>query len=398
MPGNAAYARSAAVPQSNRRPNWWLRLTSSGWDRPQVTVEQREAARRSRLAAWIILGLLIIALVLAPAALTDTPTLISLGIVTLGILVAAALNRAGHVTLGGSLLVFLVIGADMGAITGATPGLDTIYLPAYDLLAIAVLIGVSILPRIAAFIIAAVNIGVITADFFLQPKVGDLLVQYHQEGALSLLARPIALQIIVATVAYLWVRGTDDAIRRADRAEEIAAMEHAIVEQKRQLDYGIQQILETHVRVANGDFSARAPLNQDNILWQIAASLNNLLSRLQKAGQAEYQLRRTEEEIRRLAIAIRDAQLGRAAIWPAPTGTAADLLLEVMGRGSRDAAPASIQPPRSFPQGASGYGQAAPSSFPQASQSSHYGQPPSQAPDPSPSANNPWTIPYEDQR
>src|SRR5215831_18548180 len=144
MQGNAAYTRSAALPQSNRRPNWWLRLTSSGWDRPLVTIEQRELARRSRLASWIILGLLIVVAVLLPAGVSDLPTLGALAGVALGLLIAAALNRAGHVTLAGSLLVLFVIGAVLGAVAGATPGLDTVYLPAYDRFAIAVLIGASI--------------------------------------------------------------------------------------------------------------------------------------------------------------------------------------------------------------------------------------------------------------
>ena len=349
-----------------RRVNWWLRLTSSGWDGPQATIEERERVRRSRLASWIILGLLIVALVLVPAALTDMPTLEALVAVIVGILLAAIFNRTGHVTIAGSMLVALVIGADLGAVLSAKPGLDTIYLPAYDLLAIAVLIGVSILPRGAAFLIAAVNIAAIVADFTLQTKVGDLAHQLQQEGALSLLARPIALQIIVAAVAYLWVRGTEDAIHRADRAEEIAAMEHAIVEQKRQLDYGIQLILDTHVRAANGDFTARAPLTQDNVLWQIAASLNNLLARLQRSGNAEHQLRRTDEEVRRLATAIRDAQQGRTPIWPAPTGTSADLLLELIGRGGQQARDPRQPPPIQAPQAPQPYPQPQPGGFTQA--------------------------------
>lgn len=62
--------------------------------------------------------------------------------------------------------------------------------------------------------------------------------------------------------------------------------------------------------------------------------VNNLLLRLQRSEQAEYQLRRTDEGICRLAAAIGDAQAGRKPIWPAPTGAAADLILERI-RGSK---------------------------------------------------------------
>ncbi len=334
------------------RVNWWLRLTSSGWETPPITVEQREFARRSRLTSWIILALLVMELVLLPAGVSVPSTLVAVAVAVIGTIIAAVLNRAGFVTLAGSLLVLLLSGAILGSIVGAqalpckagttcspfvTAGgngqISLIYLPAYDLLTISVIVGASILPRASAFVIAIGNIALIIADFALQAHAADVNALVAYEGALPLIARPIGLQIIIATIAYLWVRGTDQAIRRADRAEELAAMEHAIAEQKRQLDVGVQQLLQTHIRAANGDFSARAPLGQDNVLWQVAASLNNLLSRLQKSGQAEHQLRRTEDELRRVAAALDDANAGRRPLWPATSGTAADMIIERIVRG-----------------------------------------------------------------
>src|SRR5260221_719136 len=321
----------AAAPQGSwpqrrqRRPNLWLRLTSFGWNQPQRTLEQRERVRRSRLTSWIILGLLVMELAIMPAGLFDPPTLIAAGAAFVGTLIAAALNRFGFVIGAGILLVVLVWGAILGAIISAPNGnLDTIYLPGYDLFAITVVLGASILPRIAAFPIALLNVTTIILDFSFQPKVGDLTRWLALEGPAPLVARPIALQIIIAVVAYLWVRGTDDAIRRADRAEEIAALEHSIAEQKRQLDLGIEQLLQTHVRAANGDFTARAPLRQENVLWQIASSLNNLLARMQRAAQADHQLARTEEELRRLAAPLGDPQAGSEPLRPAPNRTPPD--------------------------------------------------------------------------
>lgn len=334
------------------RANWWLRLTSSGWDKLQVTIEQRELVRRSQLTSWIILGLTVMLVVLVPTGFQDPATLAAVGVAFAGTLIAAVLNRFGWVTVAGSLLVLLVIGGVMGALAGASDAaihagagtLTMIYIPAYDLLAIAVVLGASILPRGAAFIVAAVNIALIITDFNLQPKAGELLLWLQLEGPAGLIARPIGLQIIVATVAFLWVRGTDQAIRRADRAEEVAAIEHQLAEQKRQLDVGIRQILETHVRVANGDFSARAPLTQDNVLFQIAASLNNLLNRLGRAAQSEHFYQRTVAEIGRLRDSLLAARSGRPALWPAPSGTPVDALIEVI------AGPARQGPSAPFPQ------------------------------------------------
>ena len=64
--------------------------------------------------------------------------------------------------------MLLVIAAVMGTVVNA-PGhlLDTVYLPAYDLLAIAVVIAASALPRAAIFLIAGLNIALICVDFFL---------------------------------------------------------------------------------------------------------------------------------------------------------------------------------------------------------------------------------------
>jgi hypothetical protein len=119
----------------------------------------------------------------------------------------------------------------------------------------------------------------------------------------------------------------------------MADLEHAYAAQRQQLEVGVQQILQTHVRIANGDYSARAPLTKDNVLWQIAVSLNNLVTRLrtsnQEAGQAAYELARQNDEIQRLATALRDLQANRRPVWPAPTGTAVDQLILILNGRSR---------------------------------------------------------------
>jgi hypothetical protein len=84
------------------------------------------------------------------------------------------------------------------------------------------------------------------------------------------------------------------------------------------------------VRVANGDFNARAPLNPDNVLFQIASSLNTLLNRLGRASQAEHVLQRTIAEVGRLRDSLLAARAGRQPLWPAPSGTPVDGLIEVL--------------------------------------------------------------------
>jgi hypothetical protein len=42
--------------------------------------------------------------------------------------------------------------------------------------------------------------------------------------------RPVAIQIVAAIIAFLWTRGMDQAIRRADRAEDLRALEQRFKE------------------------------------------------------------------------------------------------------------------------------------------------------------------------
>lgn len=347
-----AWVEEMEAPREPGRVNLWLRLTSSGWDQPQRTIEDRDRVRRSRLTSWIILGLFVVALILAVASIGETSSLAAALGAVVGLVIIAIFNRVGWVTAAGLLLVLLLTAVVMSALISEPNGLLYLdALPGYDLLTIGVVVAASVLPRAMAFVVALFNSGLIVVDFYLQPHHSDLTADLTNPnsypsptaGILSILLRPIALQLIIAIIAYLWVRGTEDAIRRADRAEELAAMEHQMVEQRRQLDVGIQQILQTHIRVANGDFSARAPLTQDNLLFQIASSLNNLVNRLGRAAQSQFQLQRTVQEIGRLRDSLLAARSGRPPLWPVPSGTPVDALIEVIAGPERNAA--AIQPP-----------------------------------------------------
>jgi hypothetical protein len=224
----------------------------------------------------------------------------------------------------------------------------------FDLMVQAECVAVSLFVPSSVFLVAIVN-----SIFFLlvlnaTPITPDLALLLKTDAS-RIVSSPIILQIIVAIVTYLWVSSANNAIQRADRAEEIAALEQREIErqqreieEKQQLDLGIQQILQTHVEVANGNFSARAPLGKDNVLWQIAYSLNNLLARLQGYSQmraqlqraqaenyrlynalqdtssAQHELQRTREAAARLIEALKQSRNGRMPPLPAQTGTVID--------------------------------------------------------------------------
>lgn len=339
-------ARKISAPPSERTqpvspprpPGWWLRMTSYGWDQPATSLAQRELIRRSQLASWIILTLLIVDAILLPLGIGDTGTLIAVLVGAGGFLFAALLNRKGHVYWAGSFLIILICAALLGAIVSEPAGLLLDLMPTYDLFVMAVLVGASILPRRSAFVVAGLTSLLILLDFFLEPHAADLqrdLTTFPTaaEGEITLLARPIALQILVATVAFLWVRGTERAIERADRAEEIAALEHAIAEQAQQLEAGVQQIEQALVQAANGLYTTRVPDLRHEQLWRIGRAVNNLFSRVQRNSQYEHEYRRTEQEVQRLVEAIQAAKRGAPPLWPAFSGTPIDLIIqEITGR------------------------------------------------------------------
>ncbi|HTI15138.1 MAG TPA: hypothetical protein VL461_11325 [Dictyobacter sp.] len=143
----------------------------------------------------------------------------------------------------------------------------------------------------------------------------NVLVQYQQLQASSnhrlqqfnlclYLSLIIALVLEGICVFRPMVRRLQRAIERARHAEEFATLEHVIADQKRQLDHDIAQILQVQVSVANGDLSARVPLTHYSMLWQVSSGLNTLITRLQRASYAEYELQRKQREIDRLGEMI----------------------------------------------------------------------------------------------
>jgi hypothetical protein len=165
------------------------------------------------------------------------------------------------------------------------------------------------------FVIELINILFIIAVILFQPHTPALSMLLASGMALNVIAQPIALQLIVAVVTYLWVRSALHAIARADRAEEIAELKQREAERTHQLETGIQQLSQTQVRAANGDLMARANLSQDNLLWKVGVSLNILLTRLHKSGReasrAEYEYQQLRREVARLASSMRETRVDR---------------------------------------------------------------------------------------
>src|SRR5260370_1710705 len=140
------------------------------------------------------------------------------------------------------------------------------------------LLAVSLLPIRSVFLAFICSIIGIVGTLLYMPHTAVLDKDLH-DRLLIIVARPVGTLFLVAGVAFILSSMMTNAIKRAGQAEMIAKLEHEMAEQKRGLEEGIQQILQTHVEISNGDLQARAPLSQNSMLWQIANALNNLLVR-----------------------------------------------------------------------------------------------------------------------
>jgi len=134
------------------------------------------------------------------------------------------------------------------------------------------------------------------------------------------------------------------ALRRADRAEEIAALQQREAERTHELEQGVRELLSAHVQIANGNFQARVPAIRNPLLWQIGSSLNNLMARFARLAQMEFLLRRTEQEAHRLAESIRVARAGGRPLWPAPTGAPLDEVITALTDAPPPASPHTAAP------------------------------------------------------
>jgi hypothetical protein len=339
------------------RPSWWLRLASSSPYRPQYTLADRERARRSDLIAWLTLGMFGVVVIVSPIAIDDVQALtVYLGVV-LALIVIIALNRAGQIVLAGGLLVSCITGAVFAYMLSSPLGLTMGQLPNYDALAVGVVVAASVLPRISGFVVATLNSIAIVADYLLRPHNANLIADaalYSSvtQQTVSLVVRPIALQFIFAVIAYLWVRGTDRAIARADRAEEIAALEARELERTRILEEGVGYVRQTIARWAHGDLKARVPVMPVPALKDMSEDLNGFIIAFSYLSSADYHLRRLQGEVSHLTVALRQWIAGAMPQWPTPSGTALDGVLEILADMRRRASAASAPPlpPQNAPQ------------------------------------------------
>lgn len=343
---------------------WWLNVTAPPKPSVILPVAARERLRKAELTSYSILAVFVFLIALLSNSLADPSTAQAVAFMAVGLAVASVLNRTGRTVIAATLVPILLMAVVALGVLGAVQ-LDIILFPAFDLFVLPIFLSSLILNRYAPWIFAVIAIAFIAAAFFVEPHAlttattppngsatnFDVIAYYTGIfGWWGMLNRHVGLLLTVAFFAWLGARSQETAILRADRAEEIAELERREVERTRELEEGVHQLLEVHVRLANGDFSVRAQNIRNPLLWQIGNSLNNLINRLSRFAQADFVLRRTQDESRRVTEAIHAYLAGRQPIWPVPAQTPLDPIIEALRRGTGGAPGGAGQgaPPRSM--------------------------------------------------
>jgi hypothetical protein len=336
--------------------HWWYRLTTPVWFAKRATSAQREVMRRTRIASILLFFLLLILVTLVlPAAILvgDRMVLLFVCLLLSVVLVAILFNRYGRFYIAGALVACGLLGVFYAGILTNPAGLTIDSLLLFNGLIIAELFIASLLPGGWIFLATLVNSLFIVTTFMMLPETSEL-VHVMQTKAYVIVMWLVILRVVISGVVWLWVYSTNRANERADQAEEIATRQQAIAEQehsvalqKHMLDSSIGQIMCTHVQVANGNLTARVPVQEVTVLQPLAIALNNLLNRLQRlrqveqeflsilphlqrGRQAEYELQRAKGELDLLLRAIREGRQANRCIRLPRGGVLLDPLFQEM--------------------------------------------------------------------
>lgn len=315
--------------------NWWYRfsLPQRG---PDTTPAERERTRYARLTSAFSLVIFLLSLPttiygvltsINPAA----PVIEVIGFVC--VLAALASNKLGFNIPAALLLVLNTTIVAVGNLL--TNPLDPVYVPILCALVITVVLAGSLMPPVFALYVALMNSAIVIFLAIHQPPTPAYAHWMAVGYGSILIALPIMLQLVVGVVTYVILSNLIATIRRADRAEEIVALQKEIVEHQRrrneereELEQGIAMMAQVYAAVAQGDLEARVPLGSESVLWQVAVPLNNLLNRVQRWKASADQWERTTMAIKFVQQELQRARAQRAPVmFHQPTGTPVDLLL-----------------------------------------------------------------------
>lgn len=319
----------------------WLWLTGPRPERFDRGIVAQERLRRSRLVSALLLLVALVIALLIPSTFT-IPTLWQPILILAVLAVLAALcNRARLVTISGVTIIILADISIAENILRQPYGLTNTTVADLYLLVIPILIAGMVLPNFFIPVTGLVQVAISIGIFVYLPH-DDLLTREIQKvdgnQPYTSVLGPILLHVCSAGIVWLYAWSVDRAIWRASRAEELAEARAHIDEQARQiadqksrLEQGIRVIQEVQARVANGEYSARVSL-QNNELLPLGVSFNLMAERLGRVERIEQEYQRLENALQQLYDTCDKVARGLPPATPRATGTMADRIFPFLAR------------------------------------------------------------------
>ncbi len=295
-----------------------------------VTLREREQIRRGRLASIILaVQLFLIELPVIPVVMSapNGPVVLPwLAGCIVALLAAFGFNRRGNLLVAGILMVGSIEVTMIVKILTSPGGISLVYLPQFDVLIQPILIAVALLAPTSAFAVAGFNICFIILALTVAPHAPDLMKALHNPGQVGdVFAAPLMSQILTAFFGWIIVRNLLEALKQADQAEQIAALEYSLAENRRraeersmQLEMGVNAIVKTIQHVSSRDIGARVEMPAENELWPVGKQINLFLDRYQKARNAEHEQEATRAAVLEFANEIYQASQQRRSIRMPP--------------------------------------------------------------------------------
>ncbi|BCL82259.1 hypothetical protein ccbrp13_47240 [Ktedonobacteria bacterium brp13] len=323
--------------------NQWYKWFGPAPVAPDASFKQRDAVRRAQTASWILLVVIILVLLPIPEVLDKPFVLIPIFIVAVCDVVALILNKYKQTKAAGIIVIITINFGLLGTLLSVPGGMPVADLPVLDLLIQSVIVAACMLGAGWSFVLMFVNIGIIFGLLHSPAISPELRAAYALNP--NVFIQAVEVEAMVAVIVFILVYFSDRAIANLDRSEEIVAMERQELQRqqeelnlKQQLDEGIRQLMDTHTQVANGNYGARAPLAQDNVLWRVAYSLNTLLARLASNANLEQERYQERRAIRQLAENL------MRGTTPQRTGTALDEVIVALTTRASNQPPRSVSP------------------------------------------------------
>lgn len=357
MSNNISDAASTVSSQTpgERKGFWgrWLNLTAPPRDeRTTAGPQAREVLRKAELTGYFLFVVYCFCVLDGIFAFAHPATLIiSLSVIFCEVLfftLVAFLNRKGRTSLAAILLIGCGVGAIMFVIAVVQKNSHAFdLLPIYDFFLYPIVLGSLFLPRRWIWIFTLLSIAFLAYDLFFLPHPPDIERMKGTPTIVLWLLRPASMLVVVAIVGWLGLRSVERSILRADRAEElvaaerqIAAQAHLIAAQRAKLEEEMAHILHVHREAAMGNYTVRAAVQTQGIIWQISRSLNNLLARYEQFAREQQEYATVKVDVEQLARYIEAARRGERLPDPPCRSLAGRRLLYALGILSTQAASA----------------------------------------------------------